>query len=258
MLETLYTILMVQTTLAVVLFVVSLLVKRNDIADIAWGPGIALVAFTAAVATSTTIAWPHYLMLALIALWATRIGVRIGKKNLNKPEDVRYAQWRESWGRWFYLRSFFQVYLLQCGLMIFLAMSAVVAVHAPVSSFLAPLIISGTLLWLIGFVFETVGDYQLDRFLGNPANKGKLMRYGLWHYSRHPNYFGEVTMWWGLWLMTATLPLTWLAALSPITITILILFVSGIPMLEYRMQKHPEWSDYARTTSVLVPWWPRS
>lgn len=240
------------------LFILSLFIKRNDIADIAWGPGIALASWTAwfaagAPATLTTIT-----VLGLVSVWALRLGVRIFLKNIKKGEDPRYARWRAAWGRTFYLRSYLQVYLLQGFLMVVVGYSAI---HASTYSIAVPeaatYAILGGLVWLFGFVFEVVGDWQLDRFITNPANKGRLMRYGLWQYSRHPNYFGEITMWWGIWLIVLPLPLSLLALASPVTITLLICFVSGIPLLEASLAKHPEFAEYRRTTSVLIPWQPR-
>ncbi len=240
------------------LFIISVWLKRNDIADVAWGPGIALASWSAwylagQPATTTTL-----VVLGLVSIWATRLGVRIYRKNKRKGEDARYARWRADWGRSFYFRSYLQVYLLQGALMVVVAYSAIHAsIYAIEVSGSLPLLILGGALWLIGFFFESVGDAQLDTFLKNPENKGRLMRYGLWQYSRHPNYFGEVTMWWGIWLMILPLPLSALALVSPFTITGLILFVSGIPLLEAGLAKHPEFAEYKRTTSVFIPWWPK-
>lgn len=258
MVEILTPVALVLTGYAVALFIISIFLKRNDIADVAWGPGIVLVAIVGLSASTVSPMWPHYLMVALMSVWALRLSLRIYLKNRSKPEDARYKAWRDSWGVWFYPRSFLQVYALQCFLMILLAASALSAALTEPQAFLMPAISIGALVWLLGFYFEVVGDYQLDSFLKKPENKGKLMQSGLWHYTRHPNYFGEVTMWWGLWLMLAGTPYVWLGLISPLTITILIVFVSGIPMLEPLMEKHPDWAEYKRRTSVLVPWWPKA
>jgi steroid 5-alpha reductase family enzyme len=239
------------------LFVVSVLIKRNDIADVAWGPGIALASWSAwwyvGQPTDTT----SLIVLGLISIWATRLGWRILRKNIRKgKEDPRYARWRDSWGSWFYPRSYLQVFLLQGFLMVVMSFVAVTVFIAPPSSLLLLTTIAGVTMWAIGFAFEVVGDYQLDTFLKNPDNKGRLMRYGLWKFSRHPNYFGEITMWWGLYLIAAAAGLWWIAFISPATITFLICFVSGIPLLEAAFKDHPEWKAYKRTTSVLIPWWP--
>jgi steroid 5-alpha reductase family enzyme len=123
--------------------------------------------------------------------------------------------------------------------------------HAGASLGLLDLV--GVAVWLLGFYFEAVGDAQLARFIKDPANKGKLMQNGLWAYTRHPNYFGEVTQWWGIWLIALFVPSGWLAIIGPITITFLILKVSGIPMLEKKMAEHPDFAEYKRRVSVFIP-----
>ena len=118
--------------------------------------------------------------------------------------------------------------------------------------------IVGVLVWLVGFYFEAVGDAQLARFIKDPANKGKLMQSGLWAYTRHPNYFGEVTQWWGIWIIALSVSGGWLGIIGPITITFLILKVSGIPMLEKKMAENPEFTEYKKQTSMVIPWFKKS
>lgn len=239
-------------------FIISVVLRRNDVADIMWGPGIALVAWSAIGFDILSVSILQQVVTTLITIWAVRLGVRIFLKNYKKGEDQRYRRWREAWGMWFYPRSFIQVFVLQGTLMVLVGYSAIhAAAFAPVLG-LTPWLYVGIAVWLVGFVFEVVGDYQLDRFLNNPDNKGRLMKYGLWRYTRHPNYFGEVTMWWGIWICVSPAYLSVLAFLSPLTITILILFVSGIPLLEASLKKHPEFAAYARTTNAFIPWPPRT
>jgi steroid 5-alpha reductase family enzyme len=113
-------------------------------------------------------------------------------------------------------------------------------------------------VWVIGFFFESVGDAQLSRFIKDPANKGKLMQSGLWKYTRHPNYFGEVTQWWGLWIIALSVSYGWLGIIGPLTITTLILKVSGIPLLEKSMEGNPEFQEYKKRTSVFFPLPPKA
>jgi len=115
----------------------------------------------------------------------------------------------------------------------------------------------GFLLWLFGYIFESVGDAQLSRFIRNPSNKGKLMQTGLWRYTRHPNYFGEVVQWWAIGIMALSVSGGWMGMIGPLVITFLILKVSGIPMLEAKMLLKPEFREYKRKTSVFIPWFPR-
>jgi steroid 5-alpha reductase family enzyme len=115
----------------------------------------------------------------------------------------------------------------------------------------------GVLVWGVGFFFEALGDYQLTQFLRDPANRGKIMRYGLWKYTRHPNYFGEVTQWWGVFLVVLSVANGWMGIIGPLTISTLILKISGIPMLERPFEGKPEWEEYKKRTSVFFPMPPK-
>jgi steroid 5-alpha reductase family enzyme len=232
------------------LFLVSVLVKRNDIADIAWGTGIFIVSVVAYLYGPMNML--ATILLVLSGLWGLRLTTRIYLKNRKRPEDSRYKKWRDTW-RWFYLRSYFQVYLLQGALMVLMGYVFIHFAAFGAGQALGLMTGLGVLVWLIGYGFEVIADYQLDRFINNPENKGKIMSRGLWRYSRHPNYFGEVTMWWGIWLMVAPASLSVFALLSPVTITILIFKVSGIPMLEKKFAENPAFQQYQRETSVFFP-----
>ncbi len=234
---------------------ISLLLKRNDFADVAWGFGFILLtwmSFTLSENSGTR----GIVVGVLITIWGMRLSLHILARNLKKSEDYRYANWRLSWGKWFYLRSYLQVFLLQ-GLFLYLIALPAIQINLSPDSSLTFLDIIGIVVWMIGFFFEVVGDAQLARFKKNPENKGKLMQSGLWRYTRHPNYFGEVVAWWGIWLISLSTVPFWLSIIGPLTITILILKVSGVPMLEEKMKEHPEFTDYARRTNMFLPWFPR-
>jgi steroid 5-alpha reductase family enzyme len=239
------------------LFVVSLIRRDNGTADI--GYGIAYIVLVATVAlTAHSVSGYALLLCGLAAVWALRLAVRIGRKNIGKPEDFRYKQWRDSWGETFVVRSFLQVYVLQ-GLVVFgVALPLTLSLAYPSEGVSIPLFAFGVLLWCAGFFFEAVGDYQLDQFIKKPGNKGKIMTEGLWRYSRHPNYFGESTMWWGLAIAASSLTtLPALVFFSPLLITYLLLFVSGIPMLEKRWEGNAEWEAYKARTSAFIPLLPK-
>lgn len=209
-------------------FIVSLIKKRNDVADIAWGLGFVLLAWLAAYLSGFTIR--SLIVNLLVTLWGTRLAVHIYRRNHNKAEDYRYQAWRKEWKN-FTLRSFFQVYMLQGVLLYVTALPVLFINHAPVSA-LGWLDLVGIAIWLTGFSFESIGDRQLKEFIRRPANKGRIMDEGLWRYSRHPNYFGEVTQWWGIFILALSSPGGWTMVIGPLAITVLILFVSGIPLLE--------------------------
>ncbi|MCE9628766.1 MAG: DUF1295 domain-containing protein [Candidatus Vogelbacteria bacterium] len=232
-------------------FVVSLVKKRNDVADVAWGLGFVLISWISFFLVDYS--GPREILInILVTIWGLRLAWHIHTRNKGKSEDYRYLAWRKEWGQWFYLRSFLQVYLLQ-GLLLFLIVLPVLVINKNSEPTLGVLDFLGVLVWLLGFYFEVVGDAQLVRFIKNPANKGKLMQGGLWAYTRHPNYFGEVVQWWGIWLVALSVPNGAFAIIGPLTITTLILKVSGIPMLEKKMAENPEFVEYKKKTSMFIP-----
>jgi steroid 5-alpha reductase family enzyme len=237
-------------------FVFSIIAKRNDIADIAWGIGFILMTWISFL-FSPDPSLRSIIVGILVSIWGLRLALHIYSRNKNKAEDYRYLAWRKEWGKWFYLRSYFQVYILQ-GMFLFLIVLPVLLINNSLATPLGLLDIVGAGVWLIGFYFESVGDNQLSKFIKNPDNKGKLMQSGLWAYTRHPNYFGEVTQWWGLWIIAMSLPGGLFTIIGPITITFLILKVSGIPMLEKKMKENPDFADYSKRVSVFIPLPPRS
>ena len=236
-------------------FALSLLKKRNDVADVAWGLGFVLMTWASFFLGGGSGA-RGLLVGVLVSIWGVRLAWHIHKRNRGKAEDYRYLAWRQQWGEWFYLRSYLQVYLLQ-GFFLFLIVMPILLINHSTGTALGILDVLGVVVWLVGFYFEAVGDVQLARFIKNPANKGKLMQSGLWAYTRHPNYFGEVTQWWGLWLVALAVPSGWLGVIGPITITVLILKVSGVPLLEKKMMENPEFASYRRRVSVFIPLPPR-
>lgn len=230
-------------------FILSLIFKRNDVADIAWGLGFINVAWASLFISGFS---ERGLIVAiLVAIWGTRLAWHIYLRNKGKPEDYRYQAWRKEWKN-FYLRSFLQVYMLQ-GLFMYLIALPIIFINQNSSPGINLLDIVGIVIWILGFYFESKGDSQLKEFVSNPANKGKIMDQGLWKYSRHPNYFGEVTQWWGIFFMSLSLPLGVLTIIGPLTITSLILFVSGIPLLEKKREGRPDWEEYKKKTSVFIP-----
>ncbi len=237
-------------------FVWSILRKRNDVADVAWGVGFLVVSFISAY-ISADIFLRNYIIMFLVSLWAIRLSLHIYVRNKNKPEDYRYQAWRLSWGKWFYVRSYLQVYLLQGFLLLLVSTPVILANFYGVSG-MSYINILGIAVWLFGFFFEMVGDAQLARFLKKPENKGKLMQSGLWSYTRHPNYFGEATMWWGIWLISLTTPYGLVGVIGPILITFLLLKVSGVPMLEAKMASHPDFAEYKERASVFIPLPPKN
>ena len=231
-------------------FLISLIKKRNDVADIAWGMGYVLVCTYIIITQTTSILFK--LISVLVALWGIRLSAHIYFRNRKKPEDFRYNQWRKQWGKTFLWRSYLQVYLLQAFFLFIIALPILNAANYPQEQLTAHSI-TGFLIWLIGFVFQAVGDYQLSQFVKTRADKEAIMNTGLWRYSRHPNYFGEVVMWWGIFICIIPLPNSAIFIISPITITLLIRYVSGVPMLEKRYENNKRYQAYRKEVPALFP-----
>jgi len=237
-------------------FVVSLIVKRNDVADIAWGLGFFVATFTTYFAFGMKND-RGLLVTALVLIWAVRLSLHIYFRNKGKAEDYRYKKWRMDWGKWFYVRGYLQVFVLQGALMLAVVSPAIVT-NVYRGGPISVLDFVGLAVWLLGFIFETVGDYQLRQFIKNPKNKGHIMQSGLWRYTRHPNYFGEVTQWWGIFIIALSVPYGYVGMLGPLLITYLIVKVSGIPLLEKNMEGNPAFEKYKKNTSIFFPLPPKS
>lgn len=220
-------------------YFVSIWLRRKDVADVAWSLGFILAAIF------NLILNPNLKLLIttiLIVIWGIRLASHIYRRNKNKKEDARYEQFKTN--------PYLTVFMTQGFLMWLISWSFIGA-----SGVLSLTIWLGILVWIIGFYFEATADRQLKQFIQNPSNKGKVLQTGLWAYSRHPNYFGEVTMWWGIWLLSFSYQL-W-SIIGPLTIAYLVLKVSGVPLLEKKYAGNSEFQEYKRRVSVFIPWFPK-
>jgi steroid 5-alpha reductase family enzyme len=237
------------------LFLLALARKDNGIVDIAWGPGFILLT-AAGLALRPDWTARRLLLSGLVLIWAVRLSLHIFRRNRGRGEDFRYAAWRARWGRIFLLRSYLQIFLLQGFFMVVIALPLTMLAGRPDAPRSA-LDAAGLAVWLLGFLFESVGDAQLARFKRNPANRGRIMDGGLWAYTRHPNYFGEAAMWWGIFLVSLSVPGGWPGIAGPLTITLLLRFVSGVPLLEKKYEGRADFAAYARNVQAFLPWFPR-
>lgn len=243
-----------------VAFLVSKLFRRTDVVDAAWGPAFVVAALASFTLNPFQVGfgWNVQTMVTLlICVWAARLGFVITLRLLTRPEDVRYVELRKNWKGSEALNSYGRIFLVQAVLAT-LVSSAVIHINLSPSEPIGPWALLGGAVWLAGFLFETVGDFQLRRHIADPTNKGKLMTRGLWRYTRHPNYFGEATMWWGVFLMALTTPYGWLALVTPVIITYLLLFVSGVPTTERVLEGRAGWAEYKRRTSIFFPLPPKA
>jgi steroid 5-alpha reductase family enzyme len=231
-----------------ILFTVAAIKKRNDLADVFWGVGFIIIIINNIIFNANLL---NTILFFLVGIWGIRLFLHIGSRFLKKTkEDFRYAKWRADWGKWWPIRSYLKVFLLQGFFLVLIAIPLLLSGDNNISlSFINYL---GILIWIFGFLFEVVSDWQLKNFV-RTKKPGEIMQTGLWKYSRHPNYFGEVVLWWGVWLTTWQVDYFWLGIIGPLTITWLILKVSGVPMLEKKYEGNPQWEEYKKKTSAFFP-----
>lgn len=233
-------------------YVISLMLRRADVVDVAWGLGIILLSWVS-FGMSSVDGSVQITLNILVTIWGLRLSLSILRKNIVKAEDRRYAKWRKEWKDSFYIRSFFQIFMLQAVIIYIVALPLLIVNYTNSGSVII-LDIIGFFLWAIGFVLESFSDWQMQEFKKNPDNEGKILQRGIWQYSRHPNYFGEILIWWGIGLIViGTGGYGWIGLLSPILITFLLIAVSGIPMAEAGYVNHQEYQAYRQRTSPLVP-----
>lgn len=234
-------------------FLIALYKKRNDVADIAWGIGYIIICSYLFIATER---WTVLLVLySLILIWGLRLSIHIYNRNKNKKEDYRYQAWRNEWGKNFFWRSYLQVFILQ-GFILLIIISPVInaAAAAPVNWSIFSWL--GIGCWIVGFYFQAIGDHQLAVFV-KQKKPGEIIQTGLWKFSRHPNYFGEIMMWWGIFIITIPIQHSIYFLISPVTITLLLVYVSGIPLLEKKYKGNAAFDEYKKRTSMLIPMPPR-
>ncbi len=243
-------------TLMTALWVISIFIKNVSIVDAFWGIGFfvaAIVYFLLSQGEPSR----KLLVLCLIGIWSIRLFIYLSTRNWGKGEDFRYQKFRNDYGAhrywWF---SFFQTFLLQGTLMWLVSLPLLGAMYTPQNSFGA-LDIIALVIFIIGFLFEAGGDYQMARFKSNPANKGKVLDTGFWKFTRHPNYFGNATLWWGMGIFSIAAG-NYFAVIGPIIMTFLLLKVSGVSLLERSLKNDkPGYEDYIRRTSAFIPWFPK-
>jgi len=235
-----------------VIFVIAQIAENNSLIDLAWGPGFIVVAgvgyFLMPVKTPVAL-----IITILITIWGGRLFVHLADRNIGKPEDFRYVAMRQGWGKHPRIRAYLRVFMLQ-GVLLYLVSIPILLTVTNSSQEIYWWNLFGIFIWFFGFYFEVVGDWQLARFKKNPENQGTLLTTGLWAQTRHPNYFGEAVSWWGIFLVTVNTPRGLIGVIGPLLITGLLLFVSGVPLLEKKYESRADFKEYASKTPKFVPW----
>jgi steroid 5-alpha reductase family enzyme len=228
-----------------------------SIVDPFWGSGFVLLAVYY---YFNSLGDPTRKLIVLIAaiVWGLRLFAYLFWRNIGNPEDYRYAQFRQHYGAerywWF---SFFQVFLLQGFLLWIISLPLLAAQYFGLSKSIGLLDFLSIVLWIIGFMFEAGGDYQLVKFKANPANKGKVLDTGFWKFTRHPNYFGDACVWWSFALFAIAAG-SYVPIISSVVMTILLMKVSGVSLLERALKKNkPAYEEYSRKTPSFFPWFPK-
>jgi steroid 5-alpha reductase family enzyme len=244
------------STITVLLFMIFMFItaqikKDNSIVDTGWGIGFILITLVLMLNSDRTNI-KELILFVMISVWGVRLAYHIFIRSRGKGEDFRYAQWRKDWGKNAAIKAFFKVFMLQ-GIIMLIIAYPIMVVFSSIDNHLAIINIAGLFIFLIGLLFEGIGDYQLYCFKRNPLNKGKIITSGLWKYTRHPNYFGEVVLWWGIGIFTIGSDLYLTAFLSPFILNLLLLYVSGVPMLEKKYEGNKDWGEYKKITPTFVP-----
>jgi len=238
-------------------WVVSVIVTNASIVDIVWGLGFVVVAWVVRFAVDQGDDARQWLIVAMTTIWGLRLAIYLFVRNHGKGEDFRYRAMRKHYGPRFPLISLVTVFLLQ-GVLMWIVSLPVQLGQADDTPAIGVIAYLGIALWLLGMFFETVGDAQLTAFKADPATKGTVMNRGLWRYTRHPNYFGDACVWWGIGLVAAETGGGAWGLIGSLTMTILLRRVSGVTFLEKSLVKRREgYVEYIATTSPFIPRPPR-
>jgi steroid 5-alpha reductase family enzyme len=237
------------------LWAMSVWLRDVSIVDAFWGLGFVILAWLTFVLASESSR--HFLVLCgLATIWGLRLSIYLLWRNVGRGEDYRYAAMRQSFGTHFWWSSLGFVFLLQGIILWIVALPIIASAYYPDQPW-NPLHLGGILLWCIGMLFEVIGDWQLARFKANPANRGRVLQNGLWRFTRHPNYFGDFCVWWGVYLIAAGSG-AWWTFFRPFLMSLSLMRVSGVTLLESTIQdRRPDYIAYRRSTNAFFPWFPR-
>ncbi|MBU1100788.1 MAG: DUF1295 domain-containing protein [Bacteroidetes bacterium] len=234
-----------------IVYVIAQIIKNNSIVDIGWGIGFILIGLSLWI-TNSVVDSVDTLLLLMLVIWGSRLAFHIYLRSRGKGEDFRYAEWRRGWGRSAPIQALVKVFLFQ-GILMLIFSSPILTVFASKNDSFGQLQFFGLMIFLTGFIFETVGDYQLVQFKREPANKGKIISKGLWKLTRHPNYFGEALLWWGIFIFSIGVANWYYGIIGPLLLNFSLVKFSGVPMLEKKYEGREDWEIYKRNTPAFIP-----
>ncbi len=243
--------------LVTLLWALSAMIKNVSIVDLFWGMGFVIVNAVYCY-NSGDFYTRKIILLAFVSLWGLRLAIYLAWRNLGKGEDFRYREFRRKYGenRYWWV-SYFQTFLLQGALILFVSLPLLGTNALTVSNGLNWIDYLAILVFMIGFSFEAGGDFQLAQFRNNPSNKGKVLNTGFWKYTRHPNYFGDSAVWWSFALFSISAGSYW-TFIGSIGMTLLIIKISGVALLEKSLKdSKPQYRDYVQKTNSFFPWFPK-
>ncbi len=233
-------------------WLLSLVLKNASIVDIVWGLGFVITSWVLAL-TIDGDSTRQILLAVMVGAWGLRLGGYLAKRNIGHGEDWRYKAMRKKKGPRFGLISLVTVFGLQ-GVLMWVVSLPVMFGNSDAIPGVGPLAVIGVMVWAVGLSFEAVGDWQLAKFKKDPSNAGKVMQTGLWSLTRHPNYFGDALLWWGIGIVGAETGTGVIGFIGPVVMTVFLLRVSGVPMLERSLMKRREgYAEYAARTSAFIP-----
>ena len=241
------------------LWIFSLVTRDASLVDRFWGAGFVLIAWVLQASVPVHSSSPvRLVVLSLVTIWGLRLSLYIHFRNQGHGEDYRYAEMRTHHGPRFWWYSFLSVFTLQGTLMLIVAAPVIFVMSSPEVGPLTTMSIVGSVIWMVGFILEAGGDYQLASFKKEPTNKGKLLKSGFWSLTRHPNYFGDALQWWGLGCFALPYgPWAFATLIGPLVMTLFIRKVSGVDLLEKSLTKtKPGFEQYVKSTPAFIPRWP--
>lgn len=232
-----------------VFFFIAVMKKNFGLVDIAWGLGFITISLVSYFYHFNSV--KNAVVLLLVLLWGLRLSLYLLGRNWSAPEDHRYQEMRQSWGKHPSLHAYFKVFLFQGFLMLLISLP-ITAGMMRADQKLSWINIAGVAVFFLGWIYESNADRYLKKFKANPENRGKICMSGPWKLSRFPNYFGEITLWYGIYLASVSAS-TWWTIIGPVIINLFILKVSGVPLLEKKYKERPEYHDYAARVPRLIP-----